>query len=80
MKPRKMGCVEHAMLMEKMRNMNMQEILVGKPEEPLERPRHGWRASHVHSFYRNKLGGHGLDSCGSEQGSLAGSFEHDNEP
>jgi hypothetical protein len=53
---------------------NVYGILVGKPEgkRPLGRPRCRWEGKRVQRCE--------LDVCGSGQGSMAGSYEHSNEP
>jgi hypothetical protein len=60
---------------------NAENIFVGKPEGkiPFQRPRRRWENN-----IRTILGKLGervvLDSCGSGQGPVTGSFEHGNEP
>jgi hypothetical protein len=59
---------------------NAYKILVGRPEgkRPVGRLRCRWEENIGMNL--REIGMHGLDSCGSGQGPVAGSCEHGNEP
>jgi hypothetical protein len=51
-------------------------VLVGK--ESLKKPRRRWKKN-TRMDLKNRLGRSGIDSFGSRQGPVAGSYEHGNE-
>jgi hypothetical protein len=61
-KSKRMKCVEHAVLLGKKRNAY--RILVGKPEELLRGPKHGWE-NHIKMDCKETVKECGLDSSGS---------------
>jgi hypothetical protein len=62
------------------RDKNVYKIFVGKPERTRPLRRFGRRCGDRIICQGNVLGGYGLHSSDPEYGSVAGSYEHDNEP